>query len=483
MLAAGVRLLGLTREAFWVDEVSTFNLTGHPGLASLKVFAEDVHPFAYYWGLAQWRAALGASEYVIRGYSVVWSLVGILATLGFACEVGRHRKVALWAVCLAAVSPLSVYFAQEARMYAQASALVAFSSWALLAWLNRVEEGRRTAGWAILYVVSVAALLLTHYVGVVIALAQGMAVIAVCVIRRDLRFLLGYSAGAVAVALLFLPWLWFVHTLRPSLYRASSLAWMPSPGWRDIWLMMTRDLVWGRPGWEGAEWIVPQGVSVLLLAVVLWVLWSGRSRVDGAPRWALLPRGQSFAIWMVVGPVLVALAISRLYHPVLWYPRFSILVLPPAIVLAACAIDTVRRRAGGAVLPAALVIIAIIGLGVQYRALTKAGMRNFAWFWQTEGPPDVVCFFPDWKRTAARYQVGPSLPRRYRQRLERRLKGRGPFTLWVCSTGNYDSIIRPERERAERNRVLSLGIRRDLGSVDRLKIVEVRVAPRTTAGK
>ncbi len=477
LVATGIRLFGLTREAFWVDEVITFNLTGHPGLVELKAIADLIHPPSYFLGLAQWRAVFGGSEFAIRGFSVAWSIIGVVATMLFAWEVGKNRRIALWAGALTALSPLSVYFAQEARMYAQASALVALSSWALVAWMNRSGEGRRTVGWAVIYVVSVAALLLTQHVGVVVALAQGVAVFVVFLRRRDLGFLLGYAMAALTVTLLFLPWLRYVRALRSGLYRSSDLAWIPSPGWQDVLLMFTRDLVWGSPGLTDAWWIVAQVVSLGLTLAVLWILWSDRSRGEGESGWTTLPPGQVFSLWMAVGPVLLALIISWLYHPVLWYPRFCTLILPPVIVLAACAVESARERMGGIALPTALTVVALVGLVVQHQVLTKGGMRGFARYWNTNGPPDVVCFFPKWKRMVARYEMGKVLAPDHRPRLKRRLEQDQPFVVWVCSHPKYDSVWRPDWERQERESILSLGRQRRLDTVDRMGMIEVRVSP------
>lgn len=476
-VAAGVLLIGLGREAFWIDEVITFNRTGRPGLAELTDIAGTIHPPLYFLGVAQWRALVGGSEVAIRAYSVLWGLVTVIATMLFAREVGSNRRTMLWAGALAAVSPLAVYFAQEARMYAQASALVAVSSWALLAWINRSDVRARAWPWAVLYAVSVAALLTTHYVGLVVALAQGMAVAAVCRKRRDLRLIFGYGAATVAVTLLFLPWLRFVQTFRPSLYRAADLSWMPSPGWRDVVSMFTRDLVWGSPGLHGWGWPIAQGVAVGLSVSAAWALWTNRSGSEDPSLRRVILTGRAFAAWMIVGPVVLALIISRLYHPVLWPPRFCNLILPPAIVLAASAIDAVRRRPLTWLLPAAMFVVCVVGLALQHSALTKGGMRDFARAWASLGPPDVACFFPEWKRTVARYELDGPLPQITRRRLDRRLEAGKPFTLWVCSTSNYDEIQRPESERRQREWALSLGDGVHLCVVDHMDIIEIRVVP------
>ena len=475
VVAVWVRLFGLTRESLWVDEIISLDLTGAPGLKTLPLIADLIHPPLYFLGLAQWRDVFGGSEWAIRAFSVVWGVLGVLAIQGYAREVGETRRIALWAAILATLSPLAVYFGQEARMYAQAVALVALSSWALLAWVNRSREGRRWHLWALTYSVSVAALLLTHYVAVVIPLSQGFAVFGLFLVRRNGRFLVGYIFSAVTVVALFLPWFWYVRGLRPSLYRAADLAWIPSPGWEDVVLLYTRSLVWGSPGWGGVGWLFAEGISVVAMGAVGWSLWSGPSLPHGVNRGPTRRLGQWYSIWMMIVPVAVALIISWVYHPVLWYPRFCTLVLPPAIVLAACAIDAGRRRILGTVLAVSLVLIAATGLFFQHQSLTKGGMRNFAKFWALEGPPDVVYFFPEWKRRVAAYEIGPSLPQNHRQRMEERRSKGVAYTIWVCSTTNYDSIWRPDWERTEREWILSFGPQRFLGTYDRINVVEVRV--------
>jgi hypothetical protein len=176
---------------------------------------------------------------------------------------------------------------------------------------------------------------------------------------------------------------------------------------------------------------------------------------------------------MVIGPTIIALVLSWLYHPVLWYPRFCTLILPPAVVVAAIAAASRRWVGIHRILALALVATACVGLVRQHQALTKGGMRAFARFWWSEGPPDAVRFYPTWKRKVARYELGPALHRRERPGLERRLGNDDSFVLWVCTAGRYDPSQRPRWERRERERLLALGRSRLLGVVDRLEIVEI----------
>jgi uncharacterized membrane protein len=473
--ATGVRLLGLTREAFWVDEVISFNLTTEPGLAVLPAIAQQIHPPVFFLGLALWRSVFGSTEFAVRSFSVAAGVLAVIATMLLAHAVASNRTTTVWAGALAAVSPVAVYFSQEARMYALTSALVALSTWVLLVWVRRSSTGRSTIAWALGYIVLVEVLLLTHHIGIVVALAQGLAVGVVFLIHRSFRLLLGYLTAAAAVAVLFLPWLRFVQSVRSGLYRATDLAWLPSPGASDVFLMFTRDLVWGSPGWEAVGWWIGQTAAIALTAVTLWVLWSRHFRVELGNDRTPGRFGLAFTLWMVVGPVALVLLISWVYHPVFWYPRFCTLVLPPAVVLAASAITAARGRFLAPALPVALVSVAVVGLVAQYLAINKGGMREFARFWHHQGPPDVVYFYPEWKRTVARYELGQNLPHSHRKRLERRLNNGVTFTLWVCSVSHYDSIWRPDWERRERERVLSLGPRRTIGVVDRMDVVEVEV--------
>lgn len=163
LLAAVVRFYHLSGQSLWADEGNSAALAQRSFIEIAGRTAFDIHPPLYYWLLKIWVAIFGPSEIGLRSLSVVLGvatvyLIGVLGTRLFSGRVGRL------AAFIAALSPLQVYYSQEARMYM----LLAFLSTltVLLAvhlWQNRDRPVARSQ-WAVwLYVLTATAGLYTHY--------------------------------------------------------------------------------------------------------------------------------------------------------------------------------------------------------------------------------------------------------------------------------------------------------------------------------
>lgn len=112
VIAVLLRFPSLGLKSVWLDEAASVRL-------ATPVFenVDNIHPPLYYYLLHYAMALLGDSEAAIRLPSALFSL----ANVGLLYLLGRRladRKTALLAAALLAVSPLDVWYAQEARMYA-----------------------------------------------------------------------------------------------------------------------------------------------------------------------------------------------------------------------------------------------------------------------------------------------------------------------------------------------------------------------------
>jgi len=135
------------------------------------------------------------------------ALIAGTATIPLAYLIGARiaaRKAALVASALVSFSSFGVYFSNEARPYALVSFLAGLSTLTLLRAIDQPRPGR----WMV-YSVTSAALLYTHYTGVFILLAQFCW--AVWMHRSLVR---GLVLSNVVAGIMFLPWLPTV--LRPS---------------------------------------------------------------------------------------------------------------------------------------------------------------------------------------------------------------------------------------------------------------------------
>jgi len=121
-LAAALRWFRIDAQSLWYDEgISAHQLTrSFPEI--LGAAALDSHPPLYYWTLKAWGEAFGSSEIALRSLSGLWGVAAVVLT-GL---IGRRLFGGLTgtlAALLLAAAPLSVYYSQEVRMYAQVTAL------------------------------------------------------------------------------------------------------------------------------------------------------------------------------------------------------------------------------------------------------------------------------------------------------------------------------------------------------------------------
>jgi uncharacterized membrane protein len=133
VLAAAVDFFDLGRLSLWYDEVVTMRLARAEGPAALLRLLGEIdatraplHPLL----LQGWLTLFGPSDLAGRAFSAVCGV----ATILLVYRIGRDAfgtSTGLWASWLAALSPLLIYYAREARMYAWL-VLVTCACWALL---------------------------------------------------------------------------------------------------------------------------------------------------------------------------------------------------------------------------------------------------------------------------------------------------------------------------------------------------------------
>ena len=103
-LAAGLRIYHLGHASLWLDEIAT-------------VYGQDIiNPPAYPFLIKTWIAFFGSGETALRFPSMIFSLLGVPILFLFGKKLFSVRA-GLIAALLLAVSPYSINYAQEARMY------------------------------------------------------------------------------------------------------------------------------------------------------------------------------------------------------------------------------------------------------------------------------------------------------------------------------------------------------------------------------
>jgi uncharacterized membrane protein len=485
-VALGVRLAGLDREAFHIDEIYSSQFSDAKTQKILRFNAKDVHPPLYTLMLARWRGVFGSSRWDHRSYSVLWSILGLGALGLLARDLTKSPGTAALVMALAAVHPLDVFYAQEARMYPQLAALATFSSWLLWRWFSaggRSKSRERWLGWAAGYFVTSVAILYTHYLGVTVLLVQGVFAIVFFAHRRRLGSLAGYIGCAIASAMAFLPWLNFVRSFRAELYSLEHLRWIPEPGFADVTGIFSRELVWGNAPLH-APW--SPIFRVLSIAVVIGVTWlivrylSSAARPVGDAQRETPWLHVAYPAWLLFGPVILAVVISHLYHPVYYPPRFSTLVLAPFLVLAGQAVEQLPGAVSRWLAVLVVGLLMVSATIVQTTVVSRRGMYDFAALWQSAGPPAAAIFFPSFKAKEASHYVGSKIRSANRSRVEDIAASGMPSVIWVCV--HRGSGWRPQAaDKNYRTWLFGLGPVKKAATVDNLDVFTVSVATRETS--
>jgi mannosyltransferase len=157
-LALAVRFSTLSLQSLWLDEAYTDHLVhlGFGAMLSAIPKSESTPPLYYVivWG---WTHVFGYSEFALRSVSALAGAATVTVGYALAARLGGSRAAVIGGVLLA-LSPLMVWFSQEARAYSLAALLATSTVLCLIRYLDTLDR-RWLAGWA----VTAALGLCTHY--------------------------------------------------------------------------------------------------------------------------------------------------------------------------------------------------------------------------------------------------------------------------------------------------------------------------------
>ncbi|MGJ3245026.1 MAG: glycosyltransferase family 39 protein [Elainellaceae cyanobacterium] len=166
------------------------------------------HPPLYYLLARFWVQALQPwwpdSVAVLRSLSVVFGLAVLPGIYWLGRELFPSPQVAGWAMAIAAISPLHILYAQEARQYSLWTLMIVLSSAALV----RAVRQSRWQAWA-LYGVTLVIGLYTHYLFALVALGHGLYGVAIARFEPKhptFQTLRGYLVTTLLGFVAFMPW-------------------------------------------------------------------------------------------------------------------------------------------------------------------------------------------------------------------------------------------------------------------------------------
>lgn len=153
LVALAVRVPGLGATNLWLDEANSWSLAKYSLPALLANIRSSPGSPLYFVLLNFWVRAFGDSERALRSLSLVVSLALIPATYTLGART-VSRRAAFLGTLLLAVSPMQLYYAQEARVYMLVALLSTCTVVAYVAWRQAVcgpdttvTDGSTTRSW------------------------------------------------------------------------------------------------------------------------------------------------------------------------------------------------------------------------------------------------------------------------------------------------------------------------------------------------
>lgn len=226
--AALLRLYALSSESFWFDETYSVWVARHSVGWHIELSTQRIFPPLYYLLLHFWLR-LGSSEFAVRSLSVLIGLGSIGAAYGLAKGL-FDRRVGLLSALLLAVSPLHIWYSQEARMYILVAALGLYSAYFMLLALR---EGKLWH-W-IAYVLSTAMLMNAHYFAIFLVPFQNAYALYLLLRRQvDRTVLWRWIASQVSVAVLSVIGLAGIFSAESGYWWGLLDTWHGAPGIADL---------------------------------------------------------------------------------------------------------------------------------------------------------------------------------------------------------------------------------------------------------
>ncbi|MDP2728455.1 MAG: glycosyltransferase family 39 protein [Dehalococcoidia bacterium] len=362
LLAFALRVYRLDFQSIWVDEgfvvdlasrsfqelVSVWSISPQEGYASLSrlgvdltgLAAEtDIHPPLYYFLIHFWLPLAGRSEFALRFLSVFFGSL----TIPLVFILGKrlvNSRVAFLASAISALSPFYLDFSQQVRMYTLVTFLAVLSMYSFY----RAFEDRRRI-YLVVYALSTALALYTHYFAITVVLVQAVLIVARATRNREPARLLGlWLATQSGAALLLLPWVPFA--LRQVFnYQNRSLL---SPDWQTVlprtWQAFNLGLA------------VDGNQMAPLLVVLLAVLLVGLALAWW--RFASARPGLAALLLYLALPLLVGLVIFR-FKP-MFHPKYFMMASPAYYLLLGAAVYGIWRHLRWAAVPVGLFLFAAL---------------------------------------------------------------------------------------------------------------------------
>lgn len=205
LFVLAIRVALIDQKNLWFDEVFSWHISQSSFYEIVVRTTNDIHPPLYYFILKIWTFVFGDSVFVLRVLSALFMSFSVFFIYAI-CKKFLTVKESFFVLLLYAVSPLNLYYSQEARM----SALNLFLNIGAVYYFIKLQEmhlpWRRIFRFPVFYlfIFFEAAALYTHYFSFFILVS--LILYLLFHFRKQIKNAFPAASYFGFVALLYVPW-------------------------------------------------------------------------------------------------------------------------------------------------------------------------------------------------------------------------------------------------------------------------------------
>ncbi|MCX5713497.1 MAG: glycosyltransferase family 39 protein [Candidatus Omnitrophica bacterium] len=323
MLVLGfiLRVYHLGNLSLWFDELCTARRSVFSPSAIINNAAFSSFPPLYYLMMNLWIKAFGSSEFALRFPSLIFSCLSLIFVFIVAKELFNER-VGLYSALLLSVSPYSINYAQEAKMY---SLLWLLGILSFLYFYRFTQCG--SVKNLVLYSIFAILSIYTMYIGFIFIITQNLLFFAFFNPKLKKKWLLGQLLIVVA----FLPW---ADKFYFSALHRTGVDWIPKitdylKYMQDFFLLIT-GIAFQEPGTK--RYFI-KAELLLYLALLISAFLHIKSETAKKYRFRFGVNDWVVFAWIIV-PLIIYLLIENLCYPMLVYRYMGFILIPLTIFFA-----------------------------------------------------------------------------------------------------------------------------------------------------
>jgi uncharacterized membrane protein len=415
-----IRALYLNDQALWYDEMAQASVAAADWKDLLPLVTLHTSPPLDYILMKLVMLLFGKADWVIRMPAFLFGVASIYVFYLLARAL-TDRENGLLATALLALSPMAVFYSQEARMYAL-FLFLSLTSYLLTLFLIKRND-LKTSVW--LGIVN-GLLLLSHYFGIFVIAGEEIILLSVLLSNTGRKRRAAFTAVALLIsAVMFLPWLpYFVtqldytgaeagYALRANRYFFSSIL-------SSFAIMTGQYKVW---------------VYAYLILFVLGAAWAWRNRDKKVITVALSVAGT------------LGLLFGLSYYARVVTPRNVLFLLPLFLLVCAHGFYAIIKRCRIAYIPGTLIVVLLaVWPAVQAaRSGGKINWRDAAVYLKQQGGADEKVITTDFiSRACLAYYLDPEADYVIMKKRWRETANEPGWKVWVI---NDELIAAIEEQR------------------------------------